>query len=212
LRENGYGAPLDFGLLQRYRYSGYRPRPARVRTPRIRRACEERSCAVRRTGAFWRRQLPCPRGADRGHVRRGDLLRQLLAHMPSREDLLLAARSIRSRLKEGRLLLASISDYDRTLREGPAATVPKVMDALGAIGSTSRRGTEKTTGTPTPYTCSWLARRNGVGKRGTIRRATGRFCERSSTTCLHEAGFVEIVWRMLADSGSYQPIVAAKGR
>jgi glycine/sarcosine N-methyltransferase len=54
-----------------------------------------------------------------------------LPHMLSREDLLLAARSIRSRLKEGGIFLASIRDYDHLLAERPSATTPKVMDAVG---------------------------------------------------------------------------------
>ena len=48
--------------------------------------------------------------------------------MMSEEDLLSAARSIRSKVKEGGLFLASIRDYDELLTKRPAATMPTVMD------------------------------------------------------------------------------------
>ncbi len=48
-----------------------------------------------------------------------------LPHMMSRDDLLCAARSIRSKVRDGGLLLASIRDYDELLKERPGATTPR---------------------------------------------------------------------------------------
>lgn len=51
-----------------------------------------------------------------------------LPHMMSRDDLLCAARSIRLKVREGGLFMASIRDYDELLKERPGATTPKVVD------------------------------------------------------------------------------------
>jgi len=51
-----------------------------------------------------------------------------LPHMMSRDDLLFSARSIRSKVREGGLFMASIRDYDELLKERPGATTPKVID------------------------------------------------------------------------------------
>lgn len=136
-----------------------------------------------------------------------------LPHMLSREDLLLAVRSMRSRLREGGLFLASIRDYDYLLQERPTSTTPKVMDVAGErrriyfqvwdwegdgltytvhlflVGQQKEQG-------------QWQTRHHQARYRALT---TDEF-----TGVLEEAGFARITWHTPSESGYYQPIVTAE--
>jgi glycine/sarcosine N-methyltransferase len=133
-----------------------------------------------------------------------------LPHMLSREDLLLAARSIRPRLKEGGLFLASIRNYDHLLRERPFATTPKVMDVAGG-----RRiyfqvwdwEDDRLTYTVHLFLMhreqgSWQTRHHQTRYRALTRDELAGVLE--------EAGFGQIHWHAPSESGYYQPIVTAR--
>src|SRR5215212_3044664 len=101
-----------------------------------------------------------------------------LPHVPSDEDLLLAAQSIRSKLRGDGLFLASMRGYERVLRERLRFTMPRELDTPDS-GSTSRRGIGWMRA-PTRSTCSSSTNPATPGRHTTTRSATGPTCARSS--------------------------------
>ena len=135
-----------------------------------------------------------------------------LPHMLSHEDLLLAARSIRSRLRPGGLLLASIRDYDSIVRERPRSTMPSVFDSPEGKRIYFQAWDWEDDGRT--YTVHlFLVRETGghweVRHHETHYRAVLRA---ELENVFEEAGFGDVAWHMPADSGYYQPIITARRR
>jgi glycine/sarcosine N-methyltransferase len=135
-----------------------------------------------------------------------------LPHMLTREDLLLAARSIRSRLRPDGLFLASIRDYDSIVQVRPPSTLPSVSNhpegkriyfqawdwhddgrtyTVHLFLLTESRG-------------HWEVRHHETRYRAVLRK--------EMENILREAGLADIAWHPPADSGYYQPIVTARRR
>lgn len=135
-----------------------------------------------------------------------------LPHMLAREDLVLATRSIRSRLKEGGIFVASIRDYDRLLLERPSATSPKVMDVAGE----GRRiyfqvwDWEEDGLTYTVHLFLVHQEEQGLWQTRHHQARYRALTTGELTGVLEEAGFNRITWHAPSESGYYQPIVTAK--
>jgi len=135
-----------------------------------------------------------------------------LPHLLDDEDLLLAARNIRAKLREGGLFLASIRDYDQVLRERPGATVPSVSDS--PAGKRVYFQVWDWAGDGRTYTVhlfllnesggSWEVQHHETRYRAVLR------AELAET--LLRAGFRDLIWHMPDASGYYQPLVMARNR
>ena len=132
-----------------------------------------------------------------------------LPHMPGDEDLLLAAQSIRSKLRPDGLLLASIRDYDQVLREHPRATMPSVLDAPEGrrIYFQAWDWVDERT-----YTVHLFLVGESGGRWETHHHETRyRAILRAELAgILREAGFRDVAWQMSETSGYYQPVVTAR--
>lgn len=133
-----------------------------------------------------------------------------LPHMMSREDLFSAAQSIRSKLSEGGIFLASIRDYDELLKDPPGATMPKVIDTPEGrrvyFQVWDWHEDDRT------YVVNlFLLSEDGEVWRTIHHDARYRAVSREELQeVLKEAGFSDIGWKMPAESGYYQPIVTAR--
>ena len=130
-----------------------------------------------------------------------------LPHMLTAADLQTAAQSIAGRLREGGVFVASIRDYDRMLAEKPAYSAPYVhktdrgqrvlFQTWDWHGEHYRfiQYIINDTGTAeiSKFECEYRA----------VRRA-------ELTALLLQAGCREVLWRMPAETGFYQPIVIAR--
>lgn len=133
-----------------------------------------------------------------------------LPHLLSGEDLLLAARSIRSRLREDGLFLASIRDYDLILKERPNGTMPRIFDRPEGKRIYFQAWEWMSDGrTYTVHLClvreserRWETRHYETRYRAILR------VELASV--LRDAGFRDIIWHLPEESGYYQPIVTAR--
>jgi glycine/sarcosine N-methyltransferase len=133
-----------------------------------------------------------------------------LPHMMSRNHLLSAARSIRSKVREGGLFLASIRDYDELLKERPGATTPKVIDTPEGRRLCFQVWDWDEDGRA--YVVNlFLVSEESEGWRTIHHGARYRAVLRDELhDVLKEAGFSDVDWKMPAESGYYQPIVTAR--
>ncbi len=133
-----------------------------------------------------------------------------LPHMMSEEDLLSAAKGIRSKVREGGLFLASIRDYDELLKKRPAATTPTVMDRPQGRRIYFQVWDWEEDGLV--YTVNLFVVREENGKWRTVHHRTRyrALVREELGRVLEEAGFTEVGWKMPAQSGYYQPIVTAR--
>ena len=133
-----------------------------------------------------------------------------LPHLQSEEDLMLAARSIRSRLADGGLFLASIRDYDRVLRERPAATTPAVFDTPEGRRIYFQVWDWADDGRTYTVNLFLVDESGGVWETHHHETRYRAVLREELAQILREAGFREVVWRMPDESGYYQPIVTAR--
>ena len=129
-----------------------------------------------------------------------------LPHMMGRDDLLSAARSIHSKVKEGGVFLASMRDYDELLKERPGATTPKVMDTPEGRRIYLQVWDWEEDGRAYAVNL-FLLSEEAEGWRTVHHDARYRAVLRAE---LEEAGFSDIGWKTPAESGYYQPIVTAR--
>lgn len=133
-----------------------------------------------------------------------------LPHLPSREDLLLAAQNIRSKLRANGLFLASIRDYDELARERPSGTMPRVFDSPEGKRIYFQVWDWASDGRS--YTVHLFLVNESGGHWQTQHHETRyrALLRTELADILREAGFREVFWRMPEDSGYYQPIVRAR--
>jgi glycine/sarcosine N-methyltransferase len=133
-----------------------------------------------------------------------------LPHMLSRDDLLSAARSIRSKVREGGLFLASIRDYDELLKQRPGVTMPKVIDTPEGRRVYFQVWDWDEDGRAYVFNL-FLLSEEGEAWRTVHHDAPYRAVLRDELRdVLEEAGFSDITWKTPAESGYYQPIVTAR--
>jgi hypothetical protein len=128
----------------------------------------------------------------------------------SDEDLLLAARGIRSRLREDGLFLASIRDYDLILKERPSGTMPRIFDR--SRGKRIYFQAWEWMGDGRTYAVHlflvresercWETRHYETRYRAVLRTELA--------DVLRDAGFQDVAWHVPDESGYYQPVVLAR--
>jgi glycine/sarcosine N-methyltransferase len=133
-----------------------------------------------------------------------------LPHLLSEEDLGLAAVGAMCRLRPDGLLLASIRDYDRHLSSRPSCTTPQVWDDAEGRHLSFQ-------------TWDWLDQRLYRSCMFVLDEVEGEWSVRSAEGAIYRAwlrsevaailvgsGFVDVKWRLPADTGFHQPIVTAR--
>lgn len=133
-----------------------------------------------------------------------------LPHLLSTNDLLLAATSMKAKLKPGGLVLISIRDYDRIIRERPSAEVPRIFDGPEGRRIVFQVWDWEAEGPV--YTFSHFILKQVNGEWRTIHNHSRyrALLRDELSTVLREAGFTDIRWHMPEESGYYQPIVTAR--
>ncbi len=133
-----------------------------------------------------------------------------LPHLLTTDDLMLAAGSMKSKLRPGGLLLASIRDYDRLVVERPPVDMPRVFD--GPEGRRIVLQVWDWEPDEPVYTFSHFILKQTDGEWETIHdQSRYRALLRGELDAiLNQAGFKEIEWHMPEQSGYYQPIVTAR--
>jgi glycine/sarcosine N-methyltransferase len=133
-----------------------------------------------------------------------------LPHLLTGEDLLLAARNIRSRLRPNGLFLGSIRDYDRVLSERPDATMPSVVDAPEGRRIYFQAWDWADDGRT--YTVHLFLVGESDGAWETLHHKTRyrALLRDELADILREAGFQKVAWHTPEESGYYQPVVTAR--
>ena len=132
-----------------------------------------------------------------------------LSHLLTDEDLLEAARNIRSKLRPGGLFLGSIRDYDELLMDRPRSTMPAVFD--GPEGRRIYFQVWDWAEDGRTYTLHlFILTESGGGWATQHHETQYRAMPRAEVSrVLREAGFETVKWHMPDDTGYYQPIVTA---
>ena len=131
-----------------------------------------------------------------------------LPHLLEDHEFSLAFRSIRGKLKNNGLFLASIRDYDRLAADRPNLTTPSFHDnEHGKRVSFQIWEWEGRVYTIHHFIIRKVGANWETGQRTTRYRAVLRG---EMGALLESAGFRELEWRMPEDSGFYQPVVAAR--
>ena len=133
-----------------------------------------------------------------------------LAHMMTARDFARAARSMKARLKPGGLLIASIRDYDKIVREHPALTPQAFFAKPGDVRIAFQHWNWHRDGR-TYDQHLFIVR--GSGDKWTLRHYGGisHAVLRSELSAhLRSAGLRKVRWLMPAKTGYHQPIVIAR--
>jgi 2-polyprenyl-3-methyl-5-hydroxy-6-metoxy-1,4-benzoquinol methylase len=125
-------------------------------------------------------------------------------------DLARAAASMRAKLREGGLLMASIRDYDDALASRTSATEPQVFEggdggrrAVFQIWDWARDGRT--------YTANLFILRESGEWSMTHHATTYRALRRAELSAiLRDAGFTAVRWHTPAEAGFFQPLVTAR--
>lgn len=134
----------------------------------------------------------------------------VLPHLLSEEELLLAARNMRAKSRRQGLLLASIRDYEQILGQRPRSELPRVFD-----GPSGRRIVFQVwdwDDDGLTYTFHlFIIRQVGSDWQTKHRAARYRALLRDELSgILQGAGFADVRWLMPDESGYYQPVVLAR--
>ncbi|MEN5231491.1 class I SAM-dependent methyltransferase [Sphingobacterium faecium] len=132
-----------------------------------------------------------------------------LPHLLDEHDMLLAAKSILTKMKSGSLFIGSIRDYDKILENKPVSTPPTVKNEEGKR-------------TISFQVWDWIKQDVYIVNHFTLkgkddqfetnlRKTKYRAYRRTDLTNIFDtAGFVQISWLMPQQSGYYQPIFIGK--
>jgi SAM-dependent methyltransferase len=132
-----------------------------------------------------------------------------LPHLLTDEDLAAAAGALRSVLRPGGVLCASIRDYDAALEERPSGELPRTFgtgDGERVVFQVWDWHDDDR------YTVRYFLLEARAGRwRASERRTTYRALRRDAlTSVLHDAGFAPVEWLLPDQSGFYQPVVVAR--
>ena len=135
-----------------------------------------------------------------------------LPHLLTDDDLALALRSIRRRLTDDGLFIASIRDYDRLLAERPLFMGPNLHGAREREVITFQIW-DWATKSDTYLLRLLLMSRTPSGWQVREGRTRYRAIRRKElTSALASAGFSKIAWHAPDQSGYFQPVVTAHAR
>lgn len=128
-----------------------------------------------------------------------------LPHLKEREELLLAAKSIRAKMKKDALFIGSIRDYDRLMAEKPSATMPVSRQQAGITTITFQKWDWQANHTYVVHHFTVKGQDDSYETR--VRKTEYRAYSRSEISGIfQDAGFQKIDWLMPEQSGFYQPI------
>jgi glycine/sarcosine N-methyltransferase len=133
-----------------------------------------------------------------------------LPHLLTDDELRVAARNMKSKLRTDGLLVASIRDYDAALAQRPRSTLPRVYDDPEGKRVVFQVWDWMPDGRT--YTLHFLFMRNVNGEWHTTDRTTVYRAVRREELgrVLREAGFSDVRWHTTDVTGYYQPIVTAR--
>jgi SAM-dependent methyltransferase len=133
-----------------------------------------------------------------------------VAHLPTEDDLALAARAMRAKLRDGGLLLVTVRAYDALLREKPRTSTPAVFDrpegrrVVFHVFDWEPEGNAYRTNL-------FILRETGGGWATLHWAARFRAWRRAELDhALAGAGFGEARWWTPEESGFFQPLVTAR--
>jgi len=133
-----------------------------------------------------------------------------LPHLLTDDDLAMALANMHSLLRPGGLLVTGIRDYDALRRERPRFTPPQLVardgqrSVLFQLWDWAENG-ETYTLTMFRHTMSggeWISRHGTTRYRALQRAELDRLAE--------AAGFTGLAWRLPAETGHHQPLLAAR--
>jgi len=133
-----------------------------------------------------------------------------LPHLLTDDDLRLAVKSMKTKLEKDGLLVISIRDYDRLIREKPRAELPRVFDT-----DEGRRITFQVwdwdVADITYIVQHFIVKQAGTTWETLFHQTQYRALQRSELTHMfEEVGFKDIRWHMPDETGFFQPIVTAR--
>jgi glycine/sarcosine N-methyltransferase len=133
-----------------------------------------------------------------------------IAHLLTDEDLSLAIRNMRAKLRDGGLLMLSIRDYDRLIVDKPISTQPTRVNR--EEGRTLSFQVWDWAADGKSYTLNhFTVKQQGDGWQTSCQTTQLRALQRAELSAiLQDAGFTNIRWLMPDDSGFYQPVVMAR--
>jgi len=132
-----------------------------------------------------------------------------LPHLLTDNDLLMAAKNIRTKLESNGLFIASVRDYDQILTDRPKSTLPQVFDDTEGRRVVFQLWDWSEDGRNYVFHLFILTESQGKWRifqyttqyRALLRHELGEI--------LTSAGFSDIGWQMPSESGYYQPVVTA---
>ncbi|MCC6894630.1 MAG: class I SAM-dependent methyltransferase [Anaerolineae bacterium] len=133
-----------------------------------------------------------------------------LPHLLTDDDLAQAARGIATKTRPDGRLIVGMRDYDQALVDKPRSTPPQLVE--DANGKHVTFQVWEWQGDEPFYTVNHFILKERDGQWQTAHRTTVyRALRRAELdAALTEAGFRDLQWWMPAESGAYQPILAAR--
>ncbi|HVE81415.1 MAG TPA: SAM-dependent methyltransferase, partial [Myxococcales bacterium] len=134
-----------------------------------------------------------------------------LPHLPTFEDLALAASQMRARLRPGGAFLISVRDYDQLRQERPRLTSERVFDAPAGRRITFQLWDWDPDGAG--YALEQLILRERSPGRWETHSSRGRYRavgREELERALSSAGLRDVRWRPPDATGFYQPILTAR--
>ena len=132
-----------------------------------------------------------------------------IPHLLTDEDLSLAFRAMRSKLRPGGLLVISVRDYDEALVDRPATATPQINP--GPPRKVLVRLQDWDSSDSPMYTVHFLVLSEGlagwtVAHHSSRYRAVGRA---TLTRTAEDVGFTQVTWYSGKDVGFHQPVMTA---
>lgn len=131
-----------------------------------------------------------------------------LPHLLDDDDLRAACRSIRDRVAEGGLFMASVRDYDELLANKPTAPPPRVIATPDGRRIVFQIWDWR--GDVYDFTQYIVIDEGGAPETRAFRGRYRALPREKLTRHLRETGFVGVEWLEPRESGYYQPIVVAR--
>ena len=135
-----------------------------------------------------------------------------LPHLLTDDDILMAIRSMRTKLEKDGLLLISIRDYDRIVREKPRVDLPRVFDSDEGRRIPFQVWDWDAAGIAY-IVHHFIIKQAGTAWETLYHQTHYRALQRAELThFLEEAGFNDIRWHMPHESAYFQPVVTVRKR
>ncbi len=136
-----------------------------------------------------------------------------LPHLLSADDVRLAVHNMRSKLRDGGLLLVSVRDYDALVVERPRSTLPRVFadaDGRRVVFQIWDWLDDGLTYTVTQFILR--EKKEGAWETNSYATRYRALLRHELDEILLDEGFADVTWLMPDESDYYQPIVTAHRR